>query len=511
MFTGIDVMIRFIQETKKVESTTGFLDRVISYITEHATVDRIVLSVILIACGCLLIQRARTLADRAAEAYIPTLICGTVAVVGACVVYIGNAKESAYVSLLVVASLIPAFLIINQALFVVVDRLRWNKQSVSGAADTKALKDIDTTIPAKAMGGKGEVIIQYYSCALAIIAVICVVGFLVGIDRLNCVKSEANKDVIPGIARGGFLGLLGAYMYVLFTFGYRSVRKDLTLGIILWSSGLLVVGTILGGVIYYVFVDGDGKGHTLDGACFIAGYSPKFAIEWLETAAKKLFAPKSDGFATAPVVPMRAIGGITEQIEERLSEERIASVTSLAYADPFKLMRHTNFSRRQIVNWIDEAILIITLPDGWQGLRKCGITGAIDLAWGYVVTTDANDRAAQREKQRKYLEEVAKTLNAQDSGKLQIVEQELASAREADEETKKARIQQEAYIKKLADAANIKDPEILESVMRRLSEDAQVKLIWYLYQSNDDAITGTRMTQANDSESASTQAPQRQE
>ena len=33
------------------------------------------------------------------------------------------------------------------------------------------------------------------------------------------------------------------------------------------------------------------------------------------------------------------------------------------------------------MTWIDEAILIVTLPRSWQVLEEEGITGAIDLAW----------------------------------------------------------------------------------------------------------------------------------
>jgi hypothetical protein len=38
---------------------------------------------------------------------------------------------------------------------------------------------------------------------------------------------------------------------------------------------------------------------------------------------------------------------------------------------------------RQIISWIDEAILVVTLPRSWQALEEEGVTGAIDLATYY--------------------------------------------------------------------------------------------------------------------------------
>lgn len=56
---------------------------------------------------------------------------------------------------------------------------------------------------------------------------------------------------------------------------------------------------------------------------------------------------------------------------------------ALAAAEPIRLVRNTSFDMRQILSWIDEAMLIITLPKSWTALEDEGITGAIDLAWYY--------------------------------------------------------------------------------------------------------------------------------
>ncbi len=105
------------------------------------------------------------------------------------------------------------------------------------------------------------------------------------------------------------------------------------------------------------------------------------------------------GAATAaPIgrsVPIGQVRGIVPQVEDRLAEEGILDVSSLAMADPHRLLRNTNYDPRTILNWIDEALLILTLPKNWQDLEMEGITGAIDLA-SYA---DRTDPAAQVELQ----------------------------------------------------------------------------------------------------------------
>jgi hypothetical protein len=77
---------------------------------------------------------------------------------------------------------------------------------------------------------------------------------------------------------------------------------------------------------------------------------------------------------------LTTIRGIDADTAERLHEEGITDVSSLAFANPFLLMRSTNFERRQLVDWIDEALLIRTLPQAWEELEKHAITGARRLA-----------------------------------------------------------------------------------------------------------------------------------
>jgi hypothetical protein len=123
-------------------------------------------------------------------------------------------------------------------------------------------------------------------------------------------------------------------------------------------------------------------------------------------------------------LPLTKLRGVTSDIIDRLAEEGIDDITTLAYANPLRLLRNTPYDWRQVINWMDEALLIVTLPDAYLDLEKIGITGAIDLAWHY----DAPDPE---------MEMLAKSVKL--------------------------------------------EPAQMRSVTTRLYQDAQVDLVWSLY------------------------------
>jgi hypothetical protein len=233
------------------------------------------------------------------------------------------------------------------------------------------------------------------------------------------------------------LGAVGAYLSVLLYLARRVVRHDLTPGGAMLSATTLVLGPVLAGAVGSI-VDksfrppGDSPWTTQ--ALYLAlGMAPRrFASAILEAIRKLWF---SEEAATAPpptrIVPLTQVRGITPDIEERLSEEGVYDVTTLAMADPISLYRNTSFELRQILCWMDEALLILFAPEQWSALEKAGISGAIDLA-------TYGDRGAE-------------------------ALQRLAGGSKA-------------------------DPGLLGDLVQRLSEDAQVGTIWVLYQSDSPPI-----------------------
>lgn len=194
-------------------------------------------------------------------------------------------------------------------------------------------------------------------------------------------KPEVQSLLLPGIR----LGAIGAYIYVLLELGRRTFRHDVTGQVAMWCWVTLILGPVLAGTIAFLWrmqAGTDAGGWWGPGVVlFFAGFAPRRVISAVEGAAIELLKLGPTTVVKNRVIPLSQIRGITPQIEERLGEEGICDVNSLASAEPVRLVRNTSFDMRQILTWIDEAILIVTLPRSWEALEEAGITGAIDLSW----------------------------------------------------------------------------------------------------------------------------------
>ena len=203
-----------------------------------------------------------------------------------------------------------------------------------------------------------------------------------------------NKEAATMIMRGIRLGAVGAYVYVLLQLGTRTFRHDVTGTVAMWCWVTLVLGPVLAGAVALLWraaapTEGAawwGTGVVL----FFTGFAPRRVIGAIEHAAAELLKIGPTAVVQTRVIPLTQIRGIGPPIEERLSEEGITDVNLLASAEPVRLMRNTPFDMRQILTWMDEAILIVTLPRSWQALEEEGITGAMDLATYYEDVADVN-------------------------------------------------------------------------------------------------------------------------
>jgi hypothetical protein len=183
------------------------------------------------------------------------------------------------------------------------------------------------------------------------------------------------------VLRGAAYGFAGAYVYLLLLLTDRAFRRDITAGVAMWAAAMCVLGPISGGIAALLLQGGAGPGgsFTRDAVFFVAGMLPRQFSTFVQGQVRRFFSGGS-----APAIrtqPLTILRGVGPDVEERLEEEGIHDVSSLAYSSPHQLMRATTFAPRQIVDWVDEALLMATLPDHWQALEKVGVTGAMDLAW----------------------------------------------------------------------------------------------------------------------------------
>lgn len=238
---------------------------------------------------------------------------------------------------------------------------------------------------------------------------------------------------------GAACGLVGAYVYVLLYLGRRAFRLDITPGAAVWCAVTMAVGPTLAAFLGpYVLGSNPWQNATelqRASVLFFAGFSPRLIVTLLNELMLRLFGERP-GKAQNRGLPLSQVSGITRDLEERLSEEGIDDASQLAMADPYRLLRNTSYDKRQILRWIDTALLAVSLPESFPALERRGVSGAMSLVW-----------------------------YAQDASRQQA-------------------------LKQLAKDAKI-DESVLADLAARLATDAQVMLVRLLYELDDRSAAGT--------------------
>ncbi len=196
------------------------------------------------------------------------------------------------------------------------------------------------------------------------------------------------------IARAARCGFAGAYVYVLILLGLRTYQHDVTVGVAFWSAATLALGPVMAGALSSFWEPQVKEGFTNAAVYFLAGFAPRFVAEAITDIIRRTWFSKTPAADAARSVPITQVRGIDARVGERLEEEGITSVSSLAAADPLRLLRNTSFDKRQIVGWIDNALLHTALPKHWQPLEDSGVRGAMDLA--ALVADDGTSTDAQK-------------------------------------------------------------------------------------------------------------------
>jgi hypothetical protein len=281
------------------------------------------------------------------------------------------------------------------------------------------------------------------------------------------------------VLRGLRYGAAGAYVWVLLELTERCFRRDMTPGSILWSAATLVLGPLLGAFLALVLkleVPKDGSIWQSGVVLFFAGFAPRRIVEIASAAAQQMLRSGPAPTPNPNLIPLGTLRGMTPSIVERLGQEGIQDGFMLAFADPVRLLRNTAYDLRQIVAWMDQALLLVFCPKLVHGLAEAGLTGATDLAF-YEIVRRCHDEA--------------KRARASQSGMLGDAAPPPPASEQAPQNQGAAAA--EDPFGGLAKASQL-DPDVLRDAAARLYFDEQVRLIWVLY--------NTFSTQPGDSMSA---------
>jgi hypothetical protein len=188
------------------------------------------------------------------------------------------------------------------------------------------------------------------------------------------------RDVLVG--RFMFWTWLGAYIYSVDRTIRHYLAQDLTPNVYVTVAKRFTVAFVVGALIGVAIgtsnrairLSYDNSLTAVYIVCFFVGLFPETGLKWIRNAADRILRQESDGFDQ---LSLSAIEGISVWHEGRLDQEGIVNVQNLASANLLALVANTPFDVGQIVNWVDQAILIMhASPAQLEKLRAVGLRQA---------------------------------------------------------------------------------------------------------------------------------------
>jgi hypothetical protein len=169
--------------------------------------------------------------------------------------------------------------------------------------------------------------------------------------------------------------LAGAYVWSLYEIQLRRSTNDLTPLELFWTDLRYLAAVPIGFCVALLATDvahpAVAFGITALPINDIRRLFRKKALERIGVGALGADGPP-DGLLTA------VVEGIDLDAVTRLEELQITTYSSLAYADPIRLMAKTGYPLRLIVQWIDHALLAIYAPRLKRKLAGAGLPCSLD-------------------------------------------------------------------------------------------------------------------------------------
>jgi tetratricopeptide (TPR) repeat protein len=217
-------------------------------------------------------------------------------------------------------------------------------------------------------------------------------GFLVDRDLVGNAAVRGIAGGLQQVSRPLFFGFLGAYLFTLQITLRRYLDSDLNPDAYFIVATRMLLALIVAGMMGIALPSRLNEA-TLAGVsvpvatyvvAFVVGIFPENGLDWLVSFARSFVPmPKDEG---ENPLPLQTLSGLTRWHAIRLNVAGVANVQNLANADHFDLIRRTRFSVQQIMDWVDQAILLIHLADAelFKKLQKQGLRGFSDFQISYI-------------------------------------------------------------------------------------------------------------------------------
>lgn len=151
----------------------------------------------------------------------------------------------------------------------------------------------------------------------------------------------------------------GAYVFFLQTLLRRYFQADLRAGAYV-SGYVRVVAALLIVVVVHAAMPAQTPGNLLVAIAFVVGWFPNAGMQWLMRVVSRRL--RSTVPSLEPAYPLNRLDGLNLWYETRLLEEGIEDLENLVTAMMVDVLLHTRVPVARLVDWVDQALLLIHLP-----------------------------------------------------------------------------------------------------------------------------------------------------
>jgi hypothetical protein len=204
-------------------------------------------------------------------------------------------------------------------------------------------------------------------------------------DVINVFKATETSPTIV-VGRVLSYAFFGAYIYSFQLIFWRFMAYDLTPSVYIFTATRFISSFFTSAVVIV------GLGTFLTSArpasldtniavvyivAWFVGFFPEQGLNWLTAVAQRALRNK---VGISKERPLSEIEGLSIWHQGRLKQEGIENAQNLAMADIAGLVTSTPFTVRQIVDWIDQAILLsYANNEQYSSLNRGGVFRATDI------------------------------------------------------------------------------------------------------------------------------------
>jgi tetratricopeptide (TPR) repeat protein len=213
---------------------------------------------------------------------------------------------------------------------------------------------------------------QEYILFVSLVVLISLFGF--GLLRFSVSDLSSWGSIITNtFLQTMFYSFLGAYIFAIYNVSRRYVTYDMSPGVYLQSAVLMVTVIAIGYIAsFYLYQEGGNPlvpSPLIPIVAFLIGYIPESGIRFLKTITSRFV-----DMDRRRELNLGDVNGISIWHETRLRESGVDNVQNLAAMDIRQLLLTSRYSMPQVIHWVDQAILLSTLPkESIERLQEIGI------------------------------------------------------------------------------------------------------------------------------------------